>query len=80
MLLIFSDVLLLNTEESGILIYFTGQNALLGLSFETGRDIFKESEISLKLLDQLISISKGGSSLLDSLQLSETIGNSIDNR
>jgi len=80
MLLIFSDVLLLNTEESGILIHFTGQNALLGLSFETGRDIFKESEISLKLLDQLISISKGGSSLLDSLELSETIGNSFDNR
>jgi hypothetical protein len=79
-LLILSDVLLLNTEESGILIYFTGQYALLGLSFETGRDILKESEIGLQLLNQLVSIAKGGCSLLDSLELSETIGNSIDDR
>lgn len=80
MLLILSDVLLLNTEESGILIHFTCQYALFGLSFETGRDILKESEIGLQLLNQLVSVAQCGCSLLDSLELSETIGNSIDDR
>jgi hypothetical protein len=79
-LLILSDVVLLNTEECGILINFTGQDAFLGFSFETGRDIFEESEIGLQLLYQLIPISESGSSLLDSLELSETIGNSFDDR
>jgi hypothetical protein len=79
-LLILSDVVLLNTEECGILINFTGQDAFFGFSFETGRYIFEESEIGLQLFYQLIPISESGSSLLDSLELSETIGNSFDDR
>lgn len=80
MLLILSDVLLLNAKEGGILIDFTGQYAFLGFSFETGRDILEESEIGLQLLDKLVSISECGCSLLDSLELSETIGHSFNNR
>lgn len=68
-LLILSDVLLLDTQEGGILIYFAGQYALLGFCLEAGRDVLEESEISLQLLNKLVSLGKCGRSLLDSLEL-----------
>ena len=80
MLLLLCDVLLFHAQEGSVLVDLSRQNALLGLRIETGRDILEESEIGLQLLNQLISVAQCGCSLLDSLELSETIGNSFNNR
>jgi hypothetical protein len=68
-LLILSDVLLLNTQEGGILVDFASQYTFLCFRLEAWRDVLEEGEISLQLLDKLVSLGECGRSFLYPLQL-----------
>ena len=58
-LLILIDVLLLNTEECGVLVDFPSEDALLCFRVKAGRDILEESKLTLQLLDDLVSLTQG---------------------
>ena len=64
MLLILLNVLLLNAEECGILVYLSCENALFCLRLKAWRYVLKESELILQLLYQLVSLPESSMSLL----------------